>query len=498
MQNITRSVALGVALLFGMTVPGCGGDPASVAIGPTHYEITIPADDSRVAIVRATLVPDGRDFYMFWGAGQLPAGWATFVSDFSIADENGEPVSFYARDDGTWRLSDAPDGPVTISYRVNLDHEEHEWSGGVDGAAYWRDWGVFYTARSLFVVNGEDRENIRVQFRLPAEWQVTTPWEHSDGDAMGFVVPNHAILATSMFFAGTHKEVVVQHGDFELLLTLGGAEILAREDEFTGMAGGILDYYVELMGGEPRLRAEGATNRSVVIINEAEITDGEAIGNNISMMLEPAGDPMSQMIARFIFAHEFFHLWNGKSFVPESEDSEWFKEGFSNYYTLKALHHIGVLNDDSYLATLGDFFYQRYDTDDGVGRLSMTDGSLKHEHWGLIYGGGLLVAIAQDLQIRAATGNERSLDDLMRHMFDVYTEDHYDNADVERVLDELSGTSQEDFFDRYVRGVERLPIGDFLTIAGIEAVQENGRTVFRTREDSDQATNEIRRGMFGE
>ena len=105
----------------------------------------------------------------------------------------------------------------------------------------------------------------------------------------------------------------------------------------------------------------------MVIINPSVETDGEAIGSNISILIDPEGDSMSQTIARFIFAHEFFHLWNGKSFSPNAEDTEWFKEGFSNYYTLKALHHIGYLNDESYLELLGGFFYQRYDSDDGVG-----------------------------------------------------------------------------------------------------------------------------------
>ena len=203
------------------------------------------------------------------------------------------------------------------------------------------------------------------------------------------------------------------------------------------------------------------------IINQAEQTDGEAIGNNISILLEPSGDQMSKHIARLIFAHEFFHLWNGKSFTPSGEDSEWFKEGFSNYYTLKALHRIGYLTDESFLELLAGFFYQRYDNDDAVGQQPLTRGDLKHEHWGLIYSGGMLVAIAQDLQIRSTTGNKSSLDDLMRHMFNEYGDNTYDLDDIERVLSDLNNASQEDFFGRYVYGTERIPVAQFLALAGI-------------------------------
>ncbi len=489
-----RLFAAGWALLLALFSMSHAADTHENA---TIYEITIPGDDHRVAIVTASLTLADLDFHMFPGANQLPKRWATFVSDIQVRDANGRIIPVSARDDGTWQLSSMPQGRVTLSYRVSLDHENHVWSGGVDGAAYWREWGVFYTARSLFIVNGDDRENITVEFRLPDRWHVTAPWQQQGDDATRFVVPDHDTLATSMFFAGTHKEVSVEHGPFELLLALGGETVLAQEDDFVSMAGGVLDYYVDLMGDVPRLQSADAAGTPVVIINEAEMTDGEAIGNNISILLEPTGNPMSLHIARLIFAHEFFHLWNGKSFTPSGDDSEWFKEGFTNYYALKALHHIGYLNDETYLELLAGVFYQRYDSDDAAGRLSMTNGELKHDHWGLIYAGGLLVAIAQDLQIRSVTGNEKSVDDLMRFMFDEHDDQPYDIADIEHELSALNNESQEAFFSRYVHGVEKLPVSQFLALAGIDTSERGGRTVFTVREDPDADSSEIRRGLFG-
>lgn len=485
---------IGSILLLGMHSVNCVADPPGSA---TTYEITIPANDHRVAIVTASLTPADREFYMFPGANQLPQRWSTFVSDFQVRDEDDRIVPVSARDDGTWQLSSMPKGRVTISYRVRLDHEDHAWSSGVDGAAYWREWGVFYTARSLFVVNGDGREDITVQFQLPDHWQVTTPWQHSGDDTTRFVIPDHDVLATSMLFAGTHREVAVQQGPFELLLVLGGDDVLAQEDVFVDMTSGVLDYYVALMGDVPRLRSHDAAVKPVVIINQGETTDGEAIGNNISILLEPSGGQMSQLIARLIFAHELFHLWNGKSFTPSGAHSEWFKEGFTNYYALKALHHIGYLTDQSYLDLLGGFFYQRYDSDDAVGRLPMTNGDLKHEHWGLIYSGGLYVAIAQDLQIRAETGNERSVDDLMRFLFDEYRGNTYELDDIETALGNLNNASQEDFFDRYVRGTEKIDISQYLALADIDASKEGGQMILRVRQDADPDTAGIRGGLFG-
>lgn len=464
----------------------------------SNYKITVPQDNHQIAIVTASLRPIDKTFYMFRGANQLPKRWSTFVSNFQIIGEDNQFIPFTAMEDGNWQLSTLPQGRVTFSYQINLEHEKHRWSGGVDGAAYSRDWGVFYTARSLFIVNGEERENINVEFDLPEHWQVTTPWQRPGSETQRFIVPDYDNLSTSILFAGTHKQLSIKQGQFELLLALGGEEILAQENVFTDMAQGVLQYYTDLMGGIPRLQTQDATIKSVVVINPSEKTDGEALGNNISILLEPDGDQMSQVIARFIFAHEFFHMWNGKSFTPQADDTEWFKEGFTNYYTLKALHHIGYLNDESFLELLANFFYQKYDSDDGVGNLSMSNGELKHDHWGLIYSGGMFVAIAQDMQIRSASNNEKSLDEMMRFMFDNYTGSSYNIGDVERALNTLNNDSQEDFFNRYIVGTERIPLSQYLELANIETIQDNGQTIFRIREEPDKDKSKIRSGFFGQ
>jgi len=491
----TLQLAGSLSLLFTLFVTGLAS-AAGQSESSTSYKVTIPGDNHEIALVTASLIPVDKTFYMFRGANQLPRRWSTFVSNVQIVDEDNQPVPFTAMDDGSWLLSAVPQGRVTLSYQLDLDHEEHSWSGGVDGAAYARDWGVFYAARSLFIVNGEDRENIHVHFDLPEHWQVTTPWQKRSTETQAYSVADYDNLSTSILFAGTHKQLSIRQGQFELLLALGGEEILAQEDVFVDMARGVLEYYTDLMGGIPNLPTEGGVIKSMVVINPSATTDGEALGKNISLLLDTDGDQMSQVIGRFIFAHEFFHLWNGKSFTPESDETEWFKEGFSNYYTIKALHHIGYLDDASYLDMLANFFYQRYDSDDGVGSLSMTDGELKHDHWGLIYSGGLFVAIAQDMQIRTASNNEKSVDDMMRFMFDKFSDETYDIDDVEQALSHLNNESQKDFFTRYIVGTERLPVAQSLELANIETLQENGQTAFRIREEADGGKSKVRSGLF--
>ena len=48
---------------------------------------------------------------------------------------------------------------------------------GIDGVAYATDWGVFYTGRSLFILNGDEWKNITIDFIMPSEWHITTPFD---------------------------------------------------------------------------------------------------------------------------------------------------------------------------------------------------------------------------------------------------------------------------------------------------------------------------------
>jgi len=498
---MNRNTKIITAILTSIVLAYCTGSVASDRAGQTgiSYVIEIDKANQNIAKVTATFIPVDNRLYMFSGANDFPERWAKFVSHVSVVDENNQPIKVTAEEDATWSLARTPGKPVRLSYQVNLDHEKFKWRSGVDGAAYGRGWGVFYTSRALFIVNGEDRSNINISFKLPGNWQVTSPWIALDQSKQIYRVNNFTELATSMFFAGTQKEVSIQRGDFELLLALGGDDLIAQQDEFIHLAKGVLDYYSELMGGGPKLPDKMSSNKSVVIINPASATDGEAIGSNISILIDPDGGQMSKMISTLMFAHEFFHLWNGKSFAPQSDDTEWFKEGFSNYYTMKSLHHVGFLDDESYLSLLADFFYQKYDSDSAVGVLSMTAGEEKHDHWGLIYAGGFFVGIAQDMMIRRASDNAKSLDDLMRNFYRRFDGDsrRYTLADIQSELSDLNQSDQQQFFNQYVTGVDKLPLENYLSLASIKSTRVDSKLVLSRDGNATAAQKLLLSGLYG-
>jgi len=491
-----------IALIILLTVSGQLLATNTQDSDQISYSIDISENDPNVAKVEVSMtLVDGLLYMSHKGAGKLPRRWATFVDNIRVVNSTGGQISIKEVDGAKWQLSASEGERVTLRYDLKLDHESHEWSGGIDGAAYATDWGVFYTGRSLFIMNGSDRKNIRVNFNIPSSWKVTTPWQPVNRTRSDFIAQNQIQLSEGLIFAGTHEEMLFNRDGFELLFALGGEQIIAQKEDFRNLAEGVLDYYIELMGGIPNPSPDNQFERVVVIMNSSSAsTDGEVIGNNISILLQEDGGQMANVISRFIFAHEFFHLWNGHSFSPEGQDCEWFKEGFTNYYTLKALRSVGFFTDEAFLEVLNSFFYQRYSHDSGIGTLSMTMGEEKHAHWGLIYGGGLFVGISQDLIVREATNNEKSIDDLMRSLFEKYggTNEGYSLDELIVAFSRLSTIDQTEFFDEYVIGAKVVPIVEHLKKAGFDSKIEEGNLKINKQESSTPLQKRIANGLFGQ
>lgn len=164
-----------------------------------------------------------------------------------------------------------------------------------------------------------------------------------------------------------------------------------------------------------------------------------------------------------IVLHEMFHLWSAETFRYADGKEQWFNKGVAEYYTLKTAAKIGLSSKDqiipAFTAPLGYYL-----SANGLGMLSMrkagsTD-SLKRDHYFLVYHGGYTAALYMDFQIRHDTNGEKSLDDLMRHLYENYSlEKPYA---MKSLISSLRASTSQDFskfFRMYVKGKGTIPIG---------------------------------------
>lgn len=445
-----------------------------------NYRVTIDSKDPRRLTIEAeTTVKRGILHMSDLGAEQFPARWAKFVSGLSVTSKSGKKVEAIDLGDAKWKLDAKPGEIVGLKYHVQLDHDKHPWGAGLDSVSFVRDWGIYAAGRTYLITDGAANEGVDICFNLPKGWRITTPWLANKGKANCFIARNSEELTDSMVFAGMHKEFVMSRNGFELRFALGG-DLAADEGKYRSLANGVMDYYIDLMGGIPKPPPSNPLSRAVVILNPGEQTDGEVIGNNICIIVGTRNDPMSELFAKFIFAHEFFHLWNGKSIRPAGTEDEWLKEGFTNIYAMKALYHLGAITESELFSTLDGLFFKRYSTDPSYGRASMREvasGDDKHRHWGLIYGGGMFAGMCADSIIRRKTANNKSLDDLMRAFFVQYggSDSTYATPEIAKSISGLSGSDMSDFFASYIYGKEAVPIDQCLREMGLDSSIQDGK-----------------------
>jgi len=462
-------------------------------------------DASNPGLIRVEAELHMQDERLFMSEdGPVPERWPDYVHAMEINTASGKPVPFTFNESGDWTVQERPEPgqKLLVRYTLKVEHEKEQWPGGIDGVAFVRPWGVMVSGRALFICNGSDRGRIEVSFKKPATWKISTPWQEAEGQSDTFMVPNALQLRESLLFAGTHEDVEIVRDGFTLKFVLGGNAIMANKEKYTEMAGAVMDYYISIMGGLPKPLPGNEFSKVLVMINPSENMDGEVIGNHISLFLNPEGEMQNQVIGWFLFAHEFFHLWNGKTLSFEGTRSDWFKEGVTNYYTLKALYQVGFIDEDVIGMVLNSLFYNRYINDPGFGKLAPSDaasGFDKDNHWGIVYGGGLFAGICMDMEIRNNTANENSLDQLMRHFYEQYggTDKQISNMDILDTANSLGETDLSPLMDSCILGPEFAPLEQYLPFAGVQVDTVNGQLRLSHLEDKSELQKKIWDGFLG-
>ena len=493
MSKLHQSILIIILFTFSFSISAQNGD---------FYKLNYSATGERIITVSGKLKLDDSLLYMSQYSSKSDY-FPKYIKNLKVSDKNGNPVQFQLQDSVRWILKDVKTGDIIyVDYDLHVNHEEVEWPGGIDGVAYARDYGIMTSGRALFVMNGKNKEDIEVQAILPKGYIISTPWKEVSEELNSFKVSNLENLQESFLFAGTHEEVIMNRSSFSLKFVLGGKTLLLQKQKIVNTANKLLDYYIELMGGIP-MSAPGTTlDQCLVIITENDKIDGEVIGNHISMFMNPEGDHQTQMIGWFIFAHEFFHLWNGKSLQFEGTRSDWFKEGISNYYTLKGLNQVGFIDEEGYKTILDNLFYQRYINDPGLGTKSpvnSAEGFSKDNHWGLIYGGGLFAGIASDMEIRHHSSNEKSLDDLMRYFYKKYAgkNQFIDNEILKYQIEKFGFANYGDFYKDHLEGYQPISLDPYLKHAGAKVFLVNEKMIITPMQNKTNLQKKIWDGFLG-
>ena len=192
-----------------------------------------------------------------------------------------------------------------------------------------------------------------------------------------------------------------------------------------------------------------------------------AIGPSYELM---RGDVFLELLS--VSSHELFHSWNIKAIRPaEMYPYDYTKENYSHlgfvcegvttYYGDFFLFRSGVYTDTEFEQALSKHVQNHLDN---FGRYNLSVANSSFDTWldgyseivphrkTSIYSEGCLIALMTDLMIRKYSDNQRSLDDVMNHLYNEFAmkKKGYTEADYKTAVEQIAGTSFDEFFNTYV------------------------------------------------
>jgi predicted metalloprotease with PDZ domain len=396
----------------------------------------------------------------------------------------GRELAVEKIDKHTWRIHAAGARTVRISYRLHC-FELTVRTNHVDATHAFLN----PSAAAAFVV-GRENEACAVRLQLPAGWRAWTALPHADGvfkaqdydelaDSPFECGPEGAHSAHSFVAQGVQHELVVWgRGDFDARKVV--PDLVKIVDAEAAIFGGLpySDRYLFILHLNDKGRGGLEHRRSCALIVP-----------RFSFAQKTAYEDFLLLVA-----HEFFHLWNVKrvrpaAFIPYDWTREnhtrllWAMEGLTSTYEVIALLRAGLITPQRFLEIWAERNTQLLRT---PGRLRTTLAQASFDAWikhyrpdentanttVSYYLKGSIVGFLLDLELRHRSGGTRSLDDLVRALFEKHgrppglPEDGVERAAIELIGDR----TLHDWFMRAVHSTQELQLEEALSSVGIRAV----------------------------
>lgn len=409
-------------------------------------------------------------------------------------------------DDQTWRVSTMNSPRLTIRYKVfgndlsgtfsQLDSRHANYNGG----------SIF-----MYVVNHKP-DPVKLEINPPAGWRIVNG-RMASMDQREWQFPNWDILIdtpTEIAPDFTLDEFKVDGKLYRVMVHSFGDEggkraALVRDIEKivraeTGMWGPPeFDSYTFLI----HFAADDHSGDGMEHLTSTQIIEPGALAET-----GVYGDALDTV------AHEFFHVWNVKRLRPvelgpwdftrpANTRELWVAEGFTNYYGHLMMRRAGIWDDTRFFRTENQTITgienapgsHLMSAEQSSQQAPFLDGAPHAQQTNLAnisisyYPKGELIALVLDLLVRGKTDAKASLDDVMRRMYEEFYLKSpnasyylrgrgYTSEDFQRVASEVSGSDLNDFFRRYVHGVEALPYDEALAYMGLHLVREQAREPF--------------------
>jgi predicted metalloprotease with PDZ domain len=458
--------------------------------------------------VSSTQLPAQTELKMpVWTPGSyLIREYERHVQDFDVKDTSGKDLAWRKINKNTWQADTGGAKEIVATYRVYSNELTVRTNELNDEHAFWNN------AATLMFPKDQLKAPSTVTIKPYGSWKIATGLPPA-GEANTFRAENFDILYDSPFEASNFKEVSFTVEGKPHRVVFSGEGNYDMKKIATDLPK-IVEQAYQIFGELPY-------HDYTFIVN---LRGGGGLEhlNSTALQYNRFGFKPESRYKNFLHlaAHEYFHLWNVKRIRPdalgpfdyENENYTrllWVAEGGTAYYEGVLLRRAGLISDKEFLAEKASTITQlqqqpgRFETsledasfDAWIKYYRQDENAVNNQI--SYYDKGDIVNMMLDITIREASGGKRSLDDVLRYLYNDFYKNgkNYTPADYQKGAEMAAGRSLDDFFSKYVRGTAEIDydaivkgIGLDMTASDVAAGQsylganlaeDNGRLTVRS------------------
>ena len=472
----------------------CQGEKEKTGQAYLEYEVSMESPAGGLLNVILECSIPGSDTVIFrmpeWMPGYYQImDYSDKLSNIKAAGSNGSSVEIVQKDDHSWMVIQGHNKTFKLSYNVLSDRRFVACNYLDTAHAY------IIPAATFMYPDGYIHSPVSIRVKPFSKWDgIATGLDRVEGKDNEFNAPDFDILYDCPILAGdldelepftvngiTHRFITWNAGEFD------GAALMSDLKK-------IVEASVILMGELPY--------RDYTFIGIGPGQGGIEHLNNTTISFTGRGLDKPEGMKRILLfiAHEYFHNYNVKRIRPyelgpfdyeggNRTNLLWFSEGATVYYEYLLVRRAGLMSDEDLLASI-EGNINAYENDPGSKYQSLTqasyntwsDGPFGNSAGGpdraiSYYDKGPIVSMILDFTIRNATGNSKSLDDVMRLLYNSYYKElcrGFTDAEFQRACETVAGISLAPEFE-YVNTTGEIDYAKYLSYAGLGISESTDR-----------------------
>ncbi|TPE46021.1 M61 family metallopeptidase [Pontibacter mangrovi] len=469
----------------------CLGRSASALAAELRYTLSMPEPHTHYFEVEAELSGAKKKYVDFtmpvWAPGSyLVREFAKNVEGFEATDGNGKALRSEKIDKNTWRVYSNRASVVRASYDVYA-YEMSVRTSFLDASH------GYVNGTSMFMYpEGYEKQQGTLEVKPYKGWDKVSTGLKSTG-TFTYTFPNYDILADSPLEIGTHKVYEFTAAGVPHEVAMYGEGNFDPEQLMADMKK-IVEEAINVIGELP-------VDRYVFIVHNLE-RGGGGLEHLNSTTLQTSrwnyGSENGYKGFLGLVAHEYFHLWNVKRLRPVAlgpfnynEENYtrmlWVSEGITSYYDDLIVRRAGFYTPERYLDIVAGSINSVENTpgnkiqpvaeasfDAWIKYYRRTENSNNAEV--SYYTKGGVLGHLLNMEIMEATKGEKSLDDVLRYMYERYYKKMgrgYTDDEFKAAVEKVAGKNMDAFFRNYVNGTASPDYNEYFDAAGLQLVNTN-------------------------